>query len=284
MESILESLINHDTSINDLDFILNSDYSEVANSIATEGFITDFIKNVFSFGKVDKSHKNDNLTPYKEIIDQNGNQEIFSKSPHTAYTYLSFSPVVIDEERHIIVIRKINFDLLIKRIRESFGEKKLDSIFYRTYGSSDIARFNKKKMKRSQMKITSLISPIFFALELSILFSQLYKKYGEPKYAQISTEIYNNSWLKESDNREPEPVDVAYAQSLLEPKYQLQSYQKEFIEAYPKWTARLNLRGIYNAFDQGLGKTLTALSLAMAKKIDKIYVVCANTLTANWYS
>ena len=90
--------------------------------------------------------------------------------------------------------------------------------------------------------------------------------------------------MKESDNKEPEPVDVAYAQSLLEPKYQLQSYQKEFIEAYPKWKARLNLRGIYNAFDQGLGKTLTALSLAMAKKIDKIYVVCPNTLTANWYN
>ena len=139
-------------------------------------------------------------------------------------------------------------------------------------------------MKRSQMKITSLISPMFFALELSILFSQLYKKYGDPKYSRIAAEIYDKSWLKESDNRESEPVDVNYAQSLLEPKYQLQSYQKEFIQAYPKWKARLNLRGIYNAFDQGLGKTLTALSLAMAKKIDKIYVVCPNTLTANWYN
>ena len=284
MSSVLESLVMKPATIDDLDFILNSDYSEIEESIATEGFITDFIKNVFSFGKIDKSHKNDELTPYKDIIDQNGNQEIFSKSPHAAYNYFSFSPVIIDKERQIIVIRKINFDLLIKRIRESFGEKKLDSIFYRTYGSSDIAKFNKKKMSRSQMKITSLISPMFFALELSILFSQLYSKYHEEVYHKIATEIYNKTWLKESDSREPEPVDVNYAQSLLEPKYQLQSYQKEFIEAYPKWKARLNLRGIYNAFDQGLGKTLTALSLAMAKKIDKIYVVCPNTLTANWYN
>ena len=285
MDSILESLLYNKSNVKDLDYIFNSSVEvNINESIATEGFITDFIKNVFSFGKIDKNHKPDQLTPYKEIIDQNGNQEIFSKAPHTAYNYLTLSPVVVDNERGIIVIRKINFELLIKHIRDSYGEKKLDSIFYRTYGSSDISKFNKKKMKRSQMKITSLISPIFFALELSILFSQLYKKYGEPKYARIATEIYNNSWLKESDNREPEPVDVTYAQSLLEPKYQLQSYQKEFIEAYPKWKARLNLRGIYNAFDQGLGKTLTALSLAMAKKIDKIYVVCPNTLTANWYN
>ena len=285
MESVLESLILNKTTIENLDFIFESNIElDISDSIATEGFIKDFIKNVFSFGKIDKDHKPDQLTSYKEIIDQNGNQEIFSKAPHAAYSYFTLNPVVIDNERGIIVIRKINFELLIQRIRESYGERKLDSIFYKTYGSSDINKFNKKKMKRSQMKITSLISPMFFALELSILFSQLYKKYGDPKYSRIAAEIYDKSWLKESDNRESEPVDVNYAQSLLEPKYQLQSYQKEFIQAYPKWKARLNLRGIYNAFDQGLGKTLTALSLAMAKKIDKIYVVCPNTLTANWYN
>ena len=50
------------------------------------------------------------------------------------------------------------------------------------------------------------------------------------------------------------------------------------------WKARLNLRGIYNAFDQGLGKTLTSLTLAMALHADKIYVVCPNTLVPNWYN
>ena len=216
MESVLESLILNKTTIEDLDFIFESNIElDISDSIATEGFIKDFIKNVFSFGKIDKDHKPDQLTSYKEIIDQNGNQEIFSKAPHTAYSYFTLSPVVIDNERGIIVIRKINFELLIQRIRESYGEKKLDSIFYRTYGSSDISKFNKKKMKRSQMKITSLISPMFFALELSILFSQLYKKYGDPKYSRIAAEIYDKSWLKESDNRESEPVDINYAQSLL---------------------------------------------------------------------
>ena len=114
MNSVLGSLICDKTTIKDLDYIFNSSTEIILNdSIATEGFITDFIKNVFSFGKIDKDHKPDQLTPYKEIIDQNGNQEIFSKAPHTAYNYFNFSPVVIDNKRGIIVIRKINFDLLI---------------------------------------------------------------------------------------------------------------------------------------------------------------------------
>ena len=284
MNSILESLLSNDASYKWLDNIL--DYKcEINNSeIATEGFFTDFIKNVFAFNKIDKNFKPDNLAEYSEIIDQNANGEIFSKNPHTAFQYFTIKPVVVDNKRQIITIRKLDFQLLIHRIRESYGEKKLDTIFYRTYGSKDIKKFNKKKTTRSKMEITSLISPMFFALELSILFSQLYSKYKDKKYREIAKIIYEDSWLKDADNNQPEPVDVNYAQSLLMSKYQLQSYQKEFIEAYPKWKARLNLRGIYNAFDQGLGKTLTAMSLAMAKKIDKIYVVCPNTLVANWYN
>lgn len=282
MSNVLETLLCKDSSYN---FIDNLTTNEAINdTIATEGAILDFIKNAFSFGKVDKSFKPDNLSQYSDIIDSNGNDEIFSKNPHTAFSYFTFKPVVIDNNRQIIVIRKLDFDLLIHRIRESYGERKLDSIFYRTYGSSEIKKFNKKKLSRSKMKITSLISPIFFALELSILFSQLYSKYKDDKYREIAKIIYNESWLKDCDSNQPEPVDVNYAQSLLMPKYQLQSYQKDFIEAYPKWKAKLGLRGIYNAFDQGLGKTLTAMSLAMAKKIDKIYVVCPNTLVANWYN
>ena len=120
MESVLESLILNKTTIENLDFIFESNIElDISDSIATEGFIKDFIKNVFSFGKIDKDHKPDQLTSYKEIIDQNGNQEIFSKAPHTAYNYLTFSPVVVDNDRGIIVIRKINFELLIKHIRDS---------------------------------------------------------------------------------------------------------------------------------------------------------------------
>lgn len=278
--SQLYELIN--TSYDKYEYIDKLNSSSISFDYANEGFLSDAIASIFSFTKSKKSV--DSLTDYKVIIDQNGSNDIFSKAPHTAFFYFGLNNVIVDNDRKIIVIRKINYELLFKRIKETYGEKRLDSIFYKTYGTSDIKKFNKKKTTRSKMKVTSLISPIFFALELSILFSQLYKKYNDEVYRKIARDIYEKTWLRDSDNKTPEPVDVKYAQSLLASKYQLKPYQIEFIEAYPKWKAKLNLRGIYNSFDQGLGKTLTALSLAMAKKIDKVYVVCPNTLVSNWYN
>lgn len=256
--------------------------TSVSYDYAIEGALSDIVQSIFPSSKSKKASAP--TSEYKVIIDQNGNNEIFSKAPHTEFFYLDKNNVIIDNDRKIIVIRNINYELLFKRIKETYGEKRLDAIFYRTYGSKDIKKFKKKKTTRSKMKVTSLISPIFFALELSILFSQLYKKYHDKSYKTIARDIYEKSWLKDSDNRVPESVDIRYAQSLLSTRYQLKPYQIEFIEAYPKWKAKLNLRGIYNSFDQGLGKTLTALSLAMAKKIDKVYVICPNTLVSNWYN
>ena len=252
------------------------------DEIATESFLTDFVKNIFSFGKVDEKTKYTELTSFKDMLVEP--QNLFGKAPETAQIFFTLKPVVVDKKKNIISIQRINFQLLFKHILDTYGEKKLNTIFYRTYDGSDIKKFNRKKIKRGDMKITSLITPMFFALELAILFSQLYKKYRLKSYRLIATTIYNDSWLHEADNKTPGRVDINYAKSLLNPKYQLKPYQEEFIEAYPKWRAKLNLRGVYNAFDQGLGKTLTAMSLAMALHIDKIYVVCPNTLVPNWYN
>ena len=256
--------------------VISYDYDEAA----TESFLSDFVKNVFFFN-ADKNAEN-TITKFKDMLIEPKN--LFGKNPETTEIFFTLSPVVINNKKGFISIQKINFELLFKRMLETYGERRLTSIFYKTYAAGDIKKFNKKQLRRGEMQITSLVSPIFFALELSILFSQLYKKYKTPAYQQIAKKIYNETWLSEADNRQPEKVDIAYASSMLEEKYTLNSYQIDFIKAYPVWKARLNLRGIYNAFDQGLGKTLTSLSLAMALHVDKIYVVCQNTLVPNWYN
>lgn len=255
---------------------LTYDYDEVAS----ESFLTDFIKNVFSFNS--SKNAENTITKFRDMLVEPRN--LFGKDPETTTIFFTLKPVIIDKKKGIISIQRISFDLLFKRMLETYGEKKLNAIFYRTYDSSDIKKFKKKRIRRGEMKITSLVSPLFFALELSILFSQLYKKYKTPVYRAIASEIYMQSWLREADNKQPEKVDISYAASMLEEKYKLNQYQIDFINAYPVWKARLNLRGIYNAFDQGLGKTLTSLSLAMALHVDKIYVVCPNTLVPNWYN
>ena len=252
------------------------------DEIASESFLADFIKNIFSIGKVDEKTKYEELTKFKDMLVEP--QNLFGKAPESAQYFFTLKPVIIDKKKNIISIQRINYQLLFKHILDTYGEKKLNTIFYKTYDRSDIKKFNRKKMTRSQMKITSLITPMFFALELAILFSQLYKKYKLRVYQLIAKSIYENSWLSEADNQIPETVDITYAASLLNEKYQLKPYQIEFIKAYPIWKSKLNLRGVYNAFDQGLGKTLTSMTLAMALSVDKIYVVCPNTLVPNWYN
>lgn len=252
------------------------------DEVATENFLTNFINNVFSFGNVSKQHHSEEIIKFKEMLCDP--KYLFGNLPEPAQFPFALKPVIIDTKKSLISIHNLNFKLLFKHIKDTYGEKHLNTIFYKTYALGDIKKFNNKKIGRNKMKITSLITPLFFALELSILFSQLYKKYRNKKYQEIAIRIYKDSWLSKSDNQVPESVDINYASSLLADKYVLQSHQIKFIEDYPKWKAQLNLRGIYNAFDQGLGKTLTAMSLAMALHVDKVYVVCPNTLVANWYN
>lgn len=253
-----------------------------SDAIATEGFLRDFIKNVFPFGNINESTRAEALVKFKDMLTDPKN--LFGSMPETLGFYPMVRPASIDKKRGVIIIKGISFNNLFRQISNLYGEKRLDLIFYRTYDAKDIRRFKAKQIRRGQMKITALVSPLFFALELAILFSQLYKVYKNPKYRQIAKILYNESWLSESDNRKADDVDLNYAMRLLDSKYQLKPHQIEFIKAYPKWKAQLNLRGVYNAFDQGLGKTLTAMSLAMALHIEKIYVICPNTLVANWYN
>lgn len=252
------------------------------DEIVTEGFLMNFVQNVFSFGKVDENTKYEELSKFRDMLCEP--QNLFGKAPETAQYFFTLKPVIVDKKKNIISIQRINYQLLFDHLMDTYGEKKLNTLFYKTYGGLDIKKFNAKKIRRAEMKITSLITPMFFALELSILFSQLYKKYRLRIYQVIATTIYNESWLKESDEKVPERIDLSYATSLLTEKYQLKPYQASFIEAYPKWKARLNLRGVYLGLEPGLGKTLTSLTLAMALHADKIYVVCPNTLVPNWYN
>lgn len=63
----------------------------------------------------------------------------------------------------------------------------------------------------------------------------------------------------------------------------LKSYQKTFIRNYPKLKARLGLNGYILAFEQGLGKTLTALSLFKALNKKLVIIIAPNsTLYETW--
>ena len=175
------------------------DFPELRDSeVITEGFLRDFVNNVF---KLKTGDPRTEITKFKDMLQDPKN--LFGKAPEVSpYTFtLSFNPVLIDNKRGVIAINYINFRLLFIHIKQTYDEKNLSAIFYKTYNKRDIEKFNQKRIDRSGMRITTLLSPIFFALELSILFSQLYAKYHLKAYKTIAKTIYEKTWLKDADEK-----------------------------------------------------------------------------------
>lgn len=208
--------------------------------------------------------------------------EAFVGSTVAPTRYVTLNKVIIDEKRQVISIQNINQKLLLSRIQSLYGDKKVKFIFECMYSRSSIAKFNRKKLKRSQMTITALETPLFFALELSVLFMELYEQYREPAYKSIANTIYSNSWIKNCDNVDASRLNTDNLNSVFHEDYKPKPHQKEFVEIYPSLKARLNLNGYLLAFDQGLGKTITAVALSTCLVAQKTYIICPKSVCAVW--
>lgn len=246
----------------------------VPDTVATEGAVFDFFRTLF----LGPDDINEVKIAWEEKIFAGSN---LIGGPPTTSKYITLKKILIDTKKDLISIQNINIRLLLFRMKEVYGEKRLDLIFDRTYYAPHISKFNKKKLSRSNMRITSLTTPLFFALELSIIFKELYAEYRDPTYAHIAKELYTETWLKEADTKSAPEVSTANLKNL---SYTLQDHQLAFIKAFDQLKARLNLRGYLLGFEQGLGKTLTAIALAECKNAEKVYIVCPNTTKYDvWY-
>ena len=195
--------------------------------------------------------------------------------------YITLSRVIVDDKRGMISIQHINALLLINRMEETYDEAKLEYLFDLMYEKKDIVRYLRRKIPRRKMKITALESPVFFAMELHVLFMDLYNKYRSAMYLEIAKAIYNKTWLSKADHAQVTPIDLTGLEQLTG-NYTLKDHQLEFIRNYPELKARLNLNGYILAFDQGLGKTLTATALSLCLHMERVYIVCPNSLKAVW--
>ena len=206
---------------------------------------------------------------------------LFPKSDFVKKVTSIFHKVEINTNNHTIEIRGINYRKLIQHIKDLYPDQKVYKIFEIIYNAKDWDKYSNKKIKKSDVRIEYIETYEFFALELSILFKELYNKYNLSPYNDICTEIYNKTWLSHSDIIQPEQLDMSKLR-LLNTDYELKPFQKDFIELYPTLKSKLNLNGYILSFDQGLGKTLTSIALALCLKKEKVYVVCPNALKENW--
>ena len=180
-----------------------------------------------------------------------------------------------------IEIRGINYKLLKSRISRFYNDKSLGNIFLPKYNALSYKRFEKKRIQRADIKIDYMYTPEFFALELVRLFTDLGKRFRDKCYKSFAVSIYENSWLYQAD-RKAEITPPLSTTRLRNLTLTLNDYQEEFIRNYPKLKAQLNLNGYILAFEQGLGKTLTAIGLTECLQADHVYIVCPNSLKANW--
>src|SRR5699024_5542286 len=94
--------------------------------------------------------------------------------------------VKVTTENGRIVIKRINCNLLLYRIKDHYGEAKLRYIFEYQYNARSWKMYQKKKIGRGDMKIDYVYAPEFFCLELVELFTQLADAYNDASYRTIA--------------------------------------------------------------------------------------------------
>lgn len=179
-----------------------------------------------------------------------------------------------------IVIKGIDFQKFLQRIKVYYSENNFSKIFMKEYTKQVQKLWEKKKITRKEMKIKYLQFPTFFALEIAMIFEDLGYEYNVKHYLKIARFIRSKTWLKNLHLPVKEvPINISNLKNI---RYTLKPYQKDFIEMYPTLKERFNLNGYLLSFDQGLGKTLTAISLAECLDKDQVVIVCPNSLKENW--
>lgn len=184
-------------------------------------------------------------------------------------------------EDGMIKVYGIKVSTFERRVENYYKDKSLKNIFLKKYEASSYKRYLKKKIGKSQITVDYLYTPEFFALELCKLFGTLSTRYRDKTYMNIANQIYENSWLGKAE-RVTEHVPLLSLMNLERLDLELTGYQKEFIQIYPRLKANLNLNGYILAFEQGLGKTITAIGLLECLDKEKVYIVCPNSLKPNW--
>ena len=220
----------------------------------------------------------------KELQDQQARSRTYGSSDEelSMTQFEKFNSITsrIKVSDDYIVIKGIDFQKFLQRIKVYYSENNFSKIFMKEYTKHAQKLWEKKKITRKEMKIKYLQFPTFFALEIAMIFEDLGYEYNVKHYLKIARFIRSKTWLKNLHLPVKEvPINISNLKNI---RYTLKPYQKDFIEMYPTLKERFNLNGYLLSFDQGLGKTLTAISLAECLDKDQVVIVCPNSLKENW--
>ena len=179
-----------------------------------------------------------------------------------------------------LIIKNIDFRQFFLRIQDMYKEKNFGNMFQKSYTWFSELQYNKKMIRKKDMKIESISIPLFFALEMYQLFKEMSAYYSLIYYSEIAELIRKNTWVKKLYEPIFEiPVNLNNLKNI---KYTLKDYQLEFVKNYRTLKERFSFEGYLLSFDQGLGKTLTSIALSECLDKTQIVIVCPNSLRENW--
>lgn len=188
--------------------------------------------------------------------------------------------ILLDYENKKFIIKGINYEKFLLRLKEMYKYRGIMKLFEKRYSIWSKILYEREKIKRSDMKITQLEVPLFFALEIYNIFMDLADFYRIPYYEKTAMNIWNKTWISNFQKRTNAPE--IFLNSLSEFNFEPKDYQLEYIKQYPLLKYKYDLIGNVLSFEQGLGKTFTSIALAECLNKSQIIIVCPNSLKENW--
>lgn len=187
--------------------------------------------------------------------------------------------VIIDDKNKRFIIKGINYDKFYLRLKEMYNYKGIANLFEKKYSAWSEFLFNKEKITKTEMKIVNIEVPLFFALEIYRIFLDLDEFYNLPYYTKVANNIYKKTWISNFERCEMVQTNTSTLSNF---SYELKNYQLEYVREYEYIKAKYNLIGDILSFEQGLGKTLTAIAVAECLNKKQIIIICPNSLRDNW--
>lgn len=195
-----------------------------------------------------------------------------------------FSKIVLDYKSKTIKIKGIDYDKFLLRIKDMYNSRGVSNLFNINYSWLSRRMYSAEQIHRKDMKITNLEVPMFFSLEVYKMFIGIGEYYGLSYYNKVADKIYKNTWISDFERRNAIHVDCDMSK-LNNLRFTPEPHQREFIYQYQTFKKIYDLDGYICSFDQGLGKTFTAIGIyeTMPYDISQVIIIApSNTLQENW--
>lgn len=182
--------------------------------------------------------------------------------------------VFYDPNEKEVVIRGISISRLKQRIIDTFSSSNMVNP---VNGAKYLSLFN--RMDYITWLDTEMSFYSFFALEIYEMFTELADRYHDGKYQDVADELFEKTWISNYKTKDRQQIDLS---PLVQFNIQPKDFQLEFIKEYPSLKYQYDLEGYILSFEQGLGKTFTAIALGECLKKEKFYIICPNSLKEVW--